>query len=79
MEAGKGKGWSQWKGVGNGMNADYWYKLPVPEIYSLHIGCGGHPSSWAVATETPFVHGTHNSFNCFDVPGKAGYGTCRLR
>lgn len=79
VEAAQGRGWSPWKGVGNGDNADYWYTLPTKETYSLHIGCGGTKSSWAVATETPYVGGTHNSFNCFDVPGKLGYGTCSLR
>lgn len=79
VEAAQGRGWSPWKGVGDGKNADYWYTLPTQETYSLHIGCGGTKSSWAVATETPYVGGTHNSFNCFDVPGKLGYGTCSHR
>lgn len=79
VEAAQGHGWSPWKLVGNGENADYWYTLPTQETYSLHIGCGGTKSSWAVATETPYVGGTHNSFNCFDVPGKLGYGTCSHR
>lgn len=79
VEAAKGRGWSPWKGVGDGSNADYWYTLPTSEQYSLHIGCGGTPSSWAVAVKTPSVGGTHNSFNCFDVPGEPGYGTCRPR
>jgi hypothetical protein len=79
VEADKGAGWSPWKGVGDGANADYWYTLPRSEQYSLHIGCGGSPDSWRVAVETPYVGGTHNSFDCFDVPGRSGYKTCRLR
>jgi hypothetical protein len=75
--AAKGAGWSPWKGTGNGGTAAYWYTLPVSEPYALHVGCGGTPSSWAVATATPTVSGADNSFACQDVSGQAGYGTCR--
>jgi hypothetical protein len=79
VQAAKGSGYSPWKGLGNGSTSDYWYTLPVHESYSLHVGCGGTTASWAVSDSTPVVGGTHNSFDCVDVPGQSGYGTCRLR
>ncbi len=79
VEAAKGKGFSPWKGLGNGSTSDYWYTLPTSESYSLHVGCGGTTSSWAVSTQTPTVGGTDNSFYCIDVAGQSGYGTCYRR
>lgn len=79
VEAAKGSGWAPWKGLGNGSTSDYWYALPVSEPYSLHVGCGGTTSDWAVSAETPTVGGTHNSFDCIDVAGQSGYRTCRPR
>jgi len=79
VSASQGSGYAPWKGLGNGSTSDYWYTLPVSESYSLHVGCGGTTSSWAVATYSPTVGGTHNSFNCYDVSGRADYGTCVAR
>jgi hypothetical protein len=79
VAAATGSGWASWMGLGNGSTSDYWYRLPEGEPYALHVGCGGSPSSWRVANYTPPVGGTHNSFNCQDVPGKPDYTTCTLR
>jgi hypothetical protein len=54
------------------------YRLPRKESYSLHVGCGGSPSSWQVATYSVTVTTAVNNFACFDVPGQPNYGTCRI-
>jgi hypothetical protein len=79
VAAAQGSGWAQWQGLGNGSTSNYWYTLPTSEPYSLHVGCGGTPSSWAVAAYSPQVSGTQNSFNCIDVAGQPGYKTCVAR
>jgi hypothetical protein len=79
VQASRGSGFASWQGLGNGSTSDWWFTLPATESYSLHVGCGGSTASWKVATYSPTVSGGHNSFNCFDVAGAAGYGTCRLR
>ena len=77
VAAGSGAGWSPWQGQGNGATATFWYTLPKKESYSLHVGCGGSPSSWKVATYSVTVSTAVNNFACDDVPGQANYGTCR--
>jgi len=79
VQAGSGKGWADWKKLGNGSTSDWWYWLPVNEPYALHVGCGGSPSAWSVATYSPTVSGLHNSFNCYDVADKPDFRTCVLR
>jgi hypothetical protein len=79
VQASDGAGWAPWQGLGNGSTSNWWYTLPENEAYSLHVGCGGTPASWAVAVYTPTVTGSQNSFNCYDVAGQANYGTCDLR
>jgi hypothetical protein len=79
VQAGDGPGYASWKGLGNGSTSDWWFTLPKDEPYSLHVGCGGSTSSWAVATYSPTVTGAQNSFNCYDVSGEANYGTCVSR
>jgi hypothetical protein len=72
-------GWASWRGVGSGPNADYCYFMPPGQSYKMSVRCGGTPQSWAVATYTPSVTGTHNSFHCDDIAGAEGYGRCVLR
>ena len=79
VQAGRGSGFAPWRGLGDGSTSDWWFTLPASEPYALHVGCGGTTAAWKVATYSPTVSGGHNSFNCFDVPGASGYGTCRLR
>jgi hypothetical protein len=67
-----GSAFAPWRGLGNGATADWWYDLPKSEDYSLHVGCGGSPSSWAVATYTTTVSGGHNSFDCHDTGSDLG-------
>jgi hypothetical protein len=45
----------------------------------MSVACGGTPQAWAVATYTPSVSGSHNSFHRDDIPGQAEYGKCILR
>lgn len=79
VQTASGSGFAPWQGLGNGSTSDYWYTLPRTESFSLHVGCGGTTASWAVATYSPTVSAAHDSFNCDDVAGDAGYGTCVLR
>jgi hypothetical protein len=65
--------------LGNGSTSDWWFTLPVSEPYSLHVGCGGSPASWAVSASTPLVNGPHNSFDCHDVAAAADYQKCISR
>jgi hypothetical protein len=78
IQSANASGWASWQDAA-GTNADYWYSLPAAQSYKMSVGCGGSPQSWAVATYTPSVSGTHNSFHCDDIHGDAGYGTCVLR
>jgi hypothetical protein len=79
VQADAGSGFASRKGLGDGSTSDYWYWLSTPEPYALHVGCGGSPSSWAVAVYSSVVGGTHNSFDCVDVSTNSGYGKCFLR
>lgn len=79
VQAAKGSAFAPWRGLGNGSTSQWWFTLPTSEPYSLHVGCGGTTASWKVADFSPTVSGASNSFNCFDVAGQSGYGTCRLR
>jgi len=72
----KGSGYAPWQGIGDGATSKYWYTLPVSEDYSVHVGCGGTTANWGVADYSSVVTGTQNSFECFDVSGQSGYGTC---
>lgn len=74
VAARKGAGFSPWQG--DGATAAFWYTLPQRERYSLHVGCGGTPSSWQVATYSATVTTAVNHFACDDVPGQASYRTC---
>jgi hypothetical protein len=76
VQAAQGAGFAPWQGIGDGSTSSYWYTLPVPENYSLHVGCGGSTSDWGVALTTQDVGGTQNSFVCHDVAGDSDYGKC---
>ncbi|MBS2538611.1 hypothetical protein KGQ20_38280 [Catenulispora sp. NF23] len=79
VDVAQGAGFSPWWPTANPATATYGYTLPVSEPYALHVGCGGTQPSWAVATATPPVSGTQNSFNCDDISGDADYGACVRR
>jgi hypothetical protein len=65
-----GSGWASWKKLDSGSVADWWYTLPTNEAYHLNVGCGGSTENWAVTVKSWEVTGWHNSFNCYDAPGK---------
>lgn len=62
-----------------GKVAEYSYKQPRRENYSLHVGCGGTAANWAVDPHTVLVGGARNSFECFDVQGAPHYKFCQAR
>ncbi|HEV2638839.1 MAG TPA: hypothetical protein VGX23_27075 [Actinocrinis sp.] len=78
VSAATGSGYAPWEGASNNVDK-YWYTLPVSEPYSIHVGCGGTPQSWAVACIGPQVTQPADSFECYDVKGAAGYGTCKVK
>ena len=67
-----GSGYAPWEGVSVsgqafGSTSKYWYTLPQNEAYSVHVGCGGTQSAWAVQCYGPQVSdGTNNNFYCED-------------
>lgn len=72
-----GSKYASWQAIGNDSSAKYWTTLPENEAYSLHVGCGGTPSSWGVACYSNQVSGTENSFSCYDASGDGSkYGQC---
>jgi hypothetical protein len=71
--------YAAWKGIGDGSTADWWASLPKDMPYHLAVGCGGTPSSWGTSNRTQTFSGGHNSFNCDDISGSAGYETCTHR
>lgn len=53
-----GGGWASWQVVnreqyGGASMAYYWRQVTGPTTVSLHIGCGGSPSSWKTKDDTP--------------------------
>ncbi|WP_260609403.1 chitinase [Streptomyces sp. WAC 01325] len=65
-----------WRGIGDGAYADWWTDLPSDQSYSLHIGCGGTPASWASENKTAAYSGTSSSFSCNDIEGAPNRGKC---
>jgi hypothetical protein len=43
--------------------------LPHPEIYGVHVGCGGSPDNWASTNYSNSVStGEFSDFICYDTP-----------
>ena len=76
-----GSGWASYYYEGSD-----WYKysrvLPYGGWYSLHVGCGGSPSYWALSLTTAYTTRTYGTVECDDVKyGSAGgqaYGHCTI-
>jgi hypothetical protein len=72
-----GSGWAPWvSSADDATYATYSYTLPHGGAYSLHVGCGGTTSSWAVAAYSSFYGGTVNNFFCYDQSSDAQYAVC---
>jgi hypothetical protein len=71
-----GSGWASWYTSGDAEYAHYSYNLPNNGSYAVHVGCGGSPSSWAVATHSGYYGGTVNDFLCYDEPSETPYTYC---
>ena len=75
--ANNGSGWAPWvSSAANPQFATYSYTLPYGGEYSVHVGCGGTTSSWAVAEYSSFYGGTVNSFYCYDESSSTLYTYC---
>ncbi len=70
-------GWSPyWPSASNPDYATYQYTLGSGGQYSVHVGCGGTQSSWAVATYSDAFSGPTNDFYCYDDSSSADYAYC---
>lgn len=70
-------GWASWSATSNPTIANWHYTLSSGNSYSLHVGCGGSPQSWAVTTYSPVVSGSGHTFLCWDYAYEdPHYGTC---
>lgn len=77
QSANGGSGWAPWQSsAANPSYATYWYTLPQGGEYSVHVGCGGTPSAWSVATYSSFYGGTTNNFYCYDENSSSLYTYC---
>ncbi|MEV0186739.1 chitinase [Streptomyces sp. NPDC050625] len=65
-----------WRGIKDGSKADWWTDIPKNERYSLHVGCGGTPASWATENMTGTYAVPNKSFDCVDIAGDPRYETC---
>jgi len=69
-------GWAPWvSSAANPGYATYQYTLDSGGQYAVHVGCGGTPSSWAVATYSDYFSGPANDFFCYN-SGGADYTYC---
>ena len=73
-----GSGWATLIPADGSSEAEYEFKLPTSESYSLHVGCGGTAASWGIAVYSPFEEPPSNSFECHDIPGGTDYKSCDL-
>lgn len=74
------QGWASLKVLDGGPRTAYSFVFPGKQSYSLHVGCGEDADHhWRNGPHTTTVSGTSNSFDCYDEPGEAKYGTCSLR
>ena len=62
-----GSGWASWHTFGDPEVANFSYSLPNGGSYYVHVGCGGSPQHWAVATYSyNAVTGSGHVFYCYD-------------
>jgi hypothetical protein len=63
-----GSGWASWsRAPSDPEEASFSYNLPNGGSFSVHVGCGGSPQNWAVATYSyNSVSGSGHNFYCYD-------------
>jgi hypothetical protein len=69
-------GWANWRAEANPARASFTYASIKTGPWQVHVGCGGSPQSWAVATYSIWTSTASASFTCDDVFGDSRYGQC---
>jgi hypothetical protein len=79
VAASGGSGWASYSYEGAGWYR-YSFTLPRGGSYSLHVGCGGSTSRWAMTAQTPYATNTSGTPICDDIRGSdedgLSYGWC---
>jgi hypothetical protein len=70
-----GSGWSPWWPDTNPATATFAFTISSGP-WQVHVGCGGSPGSWQVATYSGWVATATATFICDDIPGQALFGQC---
>ena len=61
-----GSNWASWQANIGGWQVRYEYTLPVGGSYSIHVGCGGTPQTYATSDRSPFTSQTIATVVCYD-------------
>jgi hypothetical protein len=71
-----GSGWAPW--ISSAAHPSYAsFKKSISNgAWEVHVGCGGSPPNWKVATYSGWATGTPHDFTCDDIPGQGRYGEC---
>jgi hypothetical protein len=72
---GGGTGWAAWSPSGSQSVATFSRTIPT-SAWEVHVGCGGSPQSWQVATYSGWMTGTSQSITCDDISGQGQFGEC---
>jgi hypothetical protein len=71
-----GSGWAPWTSSAARPSYASFHKDIANGAWEVHVGCGGSPASWQVATYSSQVTGAVHDFTCQDTPGQPRYGQC---
>ena len=71
-----GSGWAAWTSSARSPEFASFNHRISNGTWAVHVGCGGSPASWHVATYSGLVSGTPHDFTCDDIQGQAQYGEC---
>jgi hypothetical protein len=71
-----GSGWAAWTSTAATPSYASFHRTINNGPWQVHVGCGGTPDSWKVATYSGWVTAVSPSFTCDDIPGHARYGEC---
>jgi hypothetical protein len=72
---GGGTGWAAWSPSGSQSVATFSRTIPN-SAWEVHVGCGGSPQSWQVATSSGWITGTSQGITCDDISGQGQFGEC---
>jgi hypothetical protein len=70
-----GSGWATWQASAQTASFASFSRQISNGDWEVHVGCGGSPSTWKVATYSGWVSGT-SGFTCDDISGQGQYGQC---